>query len=63
MRFLSVLKGDIRFQFRYGFYFIYALFTLLYVLILQLVGEQWQARVAVLMMVLTVMMLAQRQKE
>ncbi len=49
MRFLSVLKGDIRFQFRYGFYFIYALFTLLYVLILQLVGDQWQARVAVLM--------------
>ncbi len=49
MRFLSLLKGDIRFQFRYGFYFIYALFTLLYVLMLRLVPEQWQARVAVLM--------------
>lgn len=49
MRFLSVLRGDIRFQYRYGFYFIYALFTLLYILILQLVNDHWQAEAAVLM--------------
>ena len=49
MRFLSVLKGDIHFQYRYGFYFIYALFTLLYILILQLVSDQWKARAAMLM--------------
>ena len=34
MRLAALVKGDIRFQWKYGFYFIYAVFTLLYILLL-----------------------------
>lgn len=34
MRLLMLTKGDIRFQWKYGFYLIYAVFTILYALVL-----------------------------
>lgn len=37
MRILRALQNDIRYQFRYGFYFVYALLTVLYILLLRLV--------------------------
>ncbi len=49
MRFLYVLKADIQFQYRYGFYFVYGLFTLIYMTILQLVPEPWKATAAMIM--------------
>lgn len=42
MRLLKLIQGDIRFQFKYGFYFIYALFSVLYILLLYVVPEQWK---------------------
>lgn len=49
MRFASLLRGDIRFQFKYGFYLLYGIFALMYTAILQLLPEAWKASVAVLM--------------
>ena len=49
MRFVALLRGDIRFQFKYGFYLLYAIFSLMYTAILQLLPEAWKAYVAVLM--------------
>jgi fluoroquinolone transport system permease protein len=49
MRFRSLLVGDIRFQFKYGFYFIYAAFTVLYLCLLQLFPIEWRGAAAVLM--------------
>lgn len=36
MRLINLIKGDIQFQFKYGYYFIYMIFTLLYISILHL---------------------------
>jgi fluoroquinolone transport system permease protein len=49
MRFLNVLKADIAFQYRYGFYFVYGLFTLVYSTVLQLLPEAWKVRAAMIM--------------
>lgn len=39
MRLLHVLKNDIRYQARYGFYFIYLLLTIVYILILNQIND------------------------
>lgn len=49
MRFAALLVGDIRFQYKYGFYFLYGIFSLMYSVILQLLPEAWKANVSVLM--------------
>lgn len=42
MRLLAAIKNDIRFQIRYGFYFLYAFLTLLYSLVLIFVPEKYR---------------------
>ncbi len=46
MRFVSALKNDIRFQFKYGFYFLYAFFTTLYAIVLLICPEAYKRPVA-----------------
>ncbi len=46
MRLLALIRGDLRFQWKYGFYFIYAVFTLLYALVLFAVPEPAKKTVA-----------------
>lgn len=41
-RLICALKGDIRYQWRYGFYFIYAFMSVLYVVIIRLLPESWR---------------------
>lgn len=43
MRFLKLLWGDIRFQLKYGFYFLYAAFTVFYIFLLLLFSSQWKS--------------------
>ncbi len=49
MRLKALLIGDIRFQFKYGFYFLYLIFTILYVGMLYALPAAWRERAAVLM--------------
>lgn len=42
MRFTKLLKGDIYFQFKYGFYFLYIFFTILYLILLILLPQEWR---------------------
>ncbi len=46
MRFLSALKNDIRYQVKYGFYFLYTFFTALYVVILMICPSEYKKQVA-----------------
>lgn len=46
MRFVSALKSDIRFQFKYGFYILYAFFTALYAVVLLICPEAYKRPVA-----------------
>lgn len=39
MRLLAALRQDIRFQFRHGFYYVYAILTVLYIITLKLLPE------------------------
>ncbi len=39
MRYLAALGQDIRFQFRHGFYYVYAILTVLYIIVLRLLPE------------------------
>ncbi|MPM02962.1 hypothetical protein SDC9_49221 [bioreactor metagenome] len=45
----SLLRGDIRFQFRYGFYFVYLVFSILYLCLLTLFPPALRGKAAVLM--------------
>jgi fluoroquinolone transport system permease protein len=45
----SLLVGDIRFQFKYGFYFLYLVFSLLYIALLFALPEEWREKAAILM--------------
>lgn len=38
-RFIALLRADVRFQFRYGFYFLYLFFTVLYVALVHVLPE------------------------
>ena len=49
MRLKSLIVSDIRFQFRYGFYWVYILFTLVYVAVLHLLPAAWRTDAALLM--------------
>ena len=49
MRAKALLAGDIHFQFRYGFYYLYLIFTALYVTALIALPEGWRGQAAALM--------------
>ena len=49
MRIKALLSGDIRFQFKYGFYFLYVIFTILYTSLLFALPAAWRERAAALM--------------
>ena len=42
MRILHTILQDIRFQFRYGFYFIYVVMTIMYIVIIGLLPDTWK---------------------
>ncbi len=49
MRLRSLVLWDIRFQTRYGFYFLYAVLTAIYVAILSAVPESWREKAAAIL--------------
>jgi fluoroquinolone transport system permease protein len=49
MRLQSLLIGDARTQFKYGFYFIYLLFTVVYISLLYVFPAEWRRPAAILM--------------
>ena len=49
MRTKKLLIGDIRFQFKYGFYFLYLVFSILYISLLYILPSSWREKAAVLM--------------
>jgi fluoroquinolone transport system permease protein len=46
---LQVIKGDIRFQFKYGFYFVYGVFTIMYIVLLMMFPLSWRMNAGILM--------------
>lgn len=49
MKRLLLLYGDIKFQYRYGFYFLYAFFSAVYIFILGLIPFQWKTSLSFLL--------------
>ncbi len=49
MRFAKLLLWDMRFQLKYGFYFLYAVLTAIYVVILFAVPESWKEKTAAIL--------------
>lgn len=49
MRTQALLLGDIRFQWKYGFYFLYLVFSLLYIFLLQSFPASWQDTASLIM--------------
>lgn len=49
MRLKKLIIGDVRFQFKYGFYFVYVIFTLCYIGLLQVFPLQWREKAASIM--------------
>jgi len=49
MRERAMLLGDIRFQFKYGFYFIYLVFSVIYIGVLLALPEDWRKTAGILM--------------
>ncbi|MFA6732130.1 MAG: hypothetical protein WCS07_05280 [Sphaerochaeta sp.] len=49
MRLLELIRADLRFLFRYGFIFMYAIFTALYLVLLTLLDDPWKQMVAALL--------------
>lgn len=49
MRLKNLIKGDIHFQIKYGFYFIYAVLTIFYVILLFSLPEAWRENAASIM--------------
>lgn len=49
MRIKALLIGDVRFQFKYGFYFLYLIFTIFYISLLYVLPAAWREQAAVLM--------------
>lgn len=49
MRTKSLLIGDVRFQFKYGFYFLYTIFVILYITIIYMLPDRWREQAAVIM--------------
>lgn len=49
MRIWSLLHGDIRFQFKYGFYFLYLVFSILYISLIFSFPQAWREKAVVLL--------------
>ena len=49
MKLSALFIGDMRFQYKYGFYFLYLVFSLLYVGLLMAFPDSWREKAAVLM--------------
>lgn len=49
MRIINLIKGDIRFQFKYGFYFVYAVLTVVYISLIFVMPQSWRERAAAIM--------------
>ncbi|MDP4153548.1 MAG: ABC transporter [Bacillota bacterium] len=49
MRQKALFLGDIRFQFKYGLYFIYLVFTLIYIMLVYVLPESWRNMAGILM--------------
>jgi fluoroquinolone transport system permease protein len=49
MKTLALIRGDIRFQYKYGFYLLYLLFSLLYIGLLFAFPAAWREKTAALM--------------
>ena len=49
MRMKNLIKGDIKFQFKYGFYFVYLIFTIVYISLIYVFPQSWRERAAVIM--------------
>ena len=49
MRIKSLICWDIKTQIKYGFYLLYAILTLLYILVLFAVPETWRETLAVIL--------------
>lgn len=48
-RLLALLRGDVRFQFKYGIHGLYLLFSLLYIAILSAFPQPWREKAAMVM--------------
>ncbi|TYQ17731.1 UNVERIFIED_CONTAM: fluoroquinolone transport system permease protein [Acetivibrio alkalicellulosi] len=46
VRLWNLIAGDVKFQVKYGFYFIYAILVAVYIFILSLIPSEWKERVA-----------------
>ena len=49
MKLIKLLLGDIRFQFKYGFYFLYFVFTVIYIIMLNIIPTSWVYPVGILL--------------
>lgn len=49
MKLTALLRGDLRIQFKYGFYFLYLFFTLFYIGLLAAFPQGWRRKAALLM--------------
>ncbi len=49
MRLRSLFLLDMRFQAKYGFYFLYAVLTIIYVIVLLAVPESWRENIAAIL--------------
>lgn len=49
MKLAALIRGDLRFQFKYGFYFLYLFFTLFYIGLLAAFPPSWRQKAALLM--------------
>lgn len=49
MRLRSLFLWDIRFQAKYGFYFLYAVLTVIYLIVLLAVPENWREKTAAIL--------------
>jgi fluoroquinolone transport system permease protein len=49
MRIRNLILGDVKFQYKYGFYFVYAVFTLLYVCLIYAVPSKWKGDASAIM--------------
>lgn len=49
MRFLKLLLGDMQFQLKYGFYFLYVLFGIVYIALLMIFPDAWREKAASIM--------------
>ncbi len=49
MKLMALLRGDLRFQFKYGFYFLYLFISLFYIGLLSALPQNWQQKAAILM--------------